>query len=156
MLPINAVILQRNGSAQGQTTHPDAEQHQSNDDPRQTATVLKLLSQQLFDKLHKKEASQITNPINSKVRLSMKGMFRATPSLKLGKRPVQRRLGRLDLEWLCFDDRCNKLDALSCSSTLVSFFTRFQVSCADISPSCSHLMLDNSAGDIKEKHDDST
>ena len=63
------------------------------------------------------------------------------------KRPVQRRLGRL--EWLCFDDKCNKLDALSCSSTLVSFFTRFQVSCADISPSCSHLMLDNSAGDIK-------
>ena len=60
---------------------------------------------------------------------------------------IQRRLERL--EWLCFDDKCNRLDALSCSSTLVSFFTRVQVSCADISPSFSHLMLDNSAGDIK-------
>ena len=59
----------------------------------------------------------------------------------------QRRLDRL--EWLCFDDKCNRLDALSCSSTLVSFFTRIHVSWADISPSCSHLMLDSSAGDIK-------
>ena len=59
----------------------------------------------------------------------------------------QRRLDRL--EWLCFDDKCNRLDALSCSSSLVSFFTRIQVSWADISPSGSHLMLDSSAGDIK-------
>ena len=59
----------------------------------------------------------------------------------------QRRLDRL--EWLCFDDKCNRLDALSCSSTLVSFFTRIHVSWADISPSGSHLMLDSSAGDIK-------
>ena len=61
----------------------------------------------------------------------------------------QRRLDRL--EWLCFDDKCNRLDALSCSSTLVSFFTRIHVSWADISPSCSHLMLDSSAGDIKSR-----
>ncbi len=27
MLPINAVILQRNGSGQGQTTHPGSKQH---------------------------------------------------------------------------------------------------------------------------------
>ena len=64
-----------------------------------------------------------------------------------GRGRIQRRLERL--EWLCFDDKCKRLDALSCSSTLVSFFTRVQVSCADISPSFSHLMLDNSAGDIK-------
>ena len=61
----------------------------------------------------------------------------------------QRRLDRL--EWLCFDDKCNRLDAFSCSSTLVSFFTRIHVSWADISPSCSHLMLDSSAGDIKSR-----
>ena len=67
---------------------------------------------------------------------------------------IQRRLERL--EWLCFDDNCNRLDALSCSSTLVSFFTRVQVSCADISPSCSHLMLDNSAGDIQGRRGFST
>ena len=73
------------------------------------------------------------------------------PTTRTGKRPAQRRLDRL--QWLCFDDRCNRLDALSCSSTLVSFFTRVQVSCADISPSCSHLMLDNSAGDIKARED---
>ena len=64
-----------------------------------------------------------------------------------GRGRIQRRLDRF--EWMCFDDKCNRLDALSCSSTLVSVFTRVQVSCADISPSCSHLMLDNSAGDIK-------
>ena len=64
-----------------------------------------------------------------------------------GRGRIQRRLERL--EWLCFEDKCNRLDALSCSSTLVSFLTRVQVSCADISPSFSHLMLDNSAGDIK-------
>ena len=69
------------------------------------------------------------------------------PTIRTRKSPAQRRLDRL--EWLCFDDRCNRLDALSCSSTLVSIFTKVQVSCADISPSCSHLMLDNSAGDIK-------
>ena len=71
-----------------------------------------------------------------------------------GRGRIQRRLDRF--EWMCFDDKCNRLDALSCSSTLVSFFTRFQVSCADISPSCSHLMLDNSAGDIKGGRGDST
>ncbi|AHF63932.1 hypothetical protein Syncc8109_1575 [Synechococcus sp. WH 8109] len=63
---------------------------------------------------------------------------------------MQRRLERL--EWLCFDDKCNRLDALFCSSSLVSVFSRVQVSCADISPSCSHLMHDNSAGDIKGRH----
>ena len=71
-----------------------------------------------------------------------------------GRGRIQRRLERL--EWLCFDDKCNRLDALSCSSTLVSFFTRVQVSCADISPSFSHLMLDNSAGDIKGRRGFST
>ena len=76
------------------------------------------------------------------------------PTTRTRKSPAQRRLDRL--EWLCFDDRCNRLDALSCSSTLVSFFTRVQVSWADISPSCSHLMLDNSAGDIKGRRGFST
>ena len=101
------------------------------------------------------------------VHPSDEGVFRAAPSLKGGSQNeqphprfhqqpdrlkkeggrIQRRLERL--EWLCLDDKCNRFDALSCSSTLVSFFTRVQVSCADISPSFSHLMLDNSAGDIK-------
>ena len=76
------------------------------------------------------------------------------PTTRTRKSPAQRRLDRL--EWLCFDDRCNRLDALSCSSTLVSIFTKVQVSCADISPSCSHLMLDNSAGDIKGRRGFST
>ena len=82
------------------------------------------------------------------VHPSDEGVFKAAPSLKGGRKGrIQRRLERL--EWLYFDDKCNRFDALSCSSTLVSFFTSVQVSCADISPSFSHLMLDNSAGDIK-------
>ena len=62
------MILQRNGSSQGQTTHSGAEQHQGNDDPRQSTTVLKLLSQHLFDKHHEIKASQIIN-----TRLSLNG-----------------------------------------------------------------------------------
>ena len=76
------------------------------------------------------------------------------PTMRTRKSPAQQRLDRL--EWLCFDDRCNKFDALSCSSTLMSLLTRLHVSCADISPSCSHLMLDNSAGDIKGRRGLST
>ena len=128
-LPINAVILQRHGSGQGQTTHSSAEQQQ--------------LKQHL-------------NSIVQSVALPQRGESERTTSPTFpsttrppaqGKGRIQRRLERL--EWLCFDDKCNRLDALSCSSTLVSFYTRVQVSCADISPSFSHLMLDNSAGDIK-------
>ena len=114
------------------------------------------------------------NPPTPTIHPSDEGVFKAAPSLKGGSQNeqphprfhqqpdrlqkeggrIQRRLERL--EWLCFDDKCNRFDALSCSSTLVSFFTRVQVSCADISPSCSHLMLDNSAGDIKGRRGFST
>ena len=64
------MILQRNESGQGQTTHSGAEQHKGNDDPRQTTNVLKLLSQHLFDKRHEIKASQITNTINTKLSLN--------------------------------------------------------------------------------------
>ena len=77
---------------------------------------------------------------------SDEGVFKAAPSLKGGSQNeqphprfhqqsdrlqkeggrIQRRLERL--EWLCFEDKCNRLDALSSSSTLVSFLTRVQVS----------------------------
>ena len=63
------MILQRNGSGQGQTTH-SAEQNQGNDDPRKTTAVLKLLSQHLFDKRHEIKESQITNTINTKLSLN--------------------------------------------------------------------------------------
>ena len=95
-----------------------------------------------------RECSKGRPPSKGGVRTNTSPTFPSAtkPRSKKGCR-IQRRLERL--EWLCFDDKCNRLDALSCSSTLVSFFTSVQVSCADISPSCSHLMLDNSAGDIK-------
>ena len=51
-------------------------------------------------------------------------------------------------EWLCLDDRWSRFDALSTSSTLVRRLTRFQVSCADISPSDSHFSEERSDGDI--------
>ena len=155
------MILQRNGSGQGQTTHPGAEQHHP---PRWLSAAQHRLKQHLvalyrgtnkpsgpwistsLRNLQEIDESQITNTINAKLSPN-EGSVQTISLPQMGKRPVQLRLGRL--EWLCFDDKCNKLDAFSCSSTLVSFFTKFQVSCADISPSCSHLMLDNSAGDIK-------
>ena len=57
--------------------------------------------------------------------------FRSTTSTPAkGRSRIQRRLERL--EWMYFEDKCNRLDALYCSSTLVSVFTRVLVSCADI------------------------
>jgi len=40
------------------------------------------------------------------------------------------------------EDRCRRLDAFDSSSALVSFVTRFQVSCGESSPSSFHLRLD--------------
>ena len=48
------------------------------------------------------------------------------------------------------EERWSKFDALLSSSTLVSFFTRFHVSLADISPSSSHLIEESSDGDISK------
>ena len=102
-----------------------------------------------------RECSRRRPPSNGGVRTNNLTTFPSTTRRPAkGRGRIQRRLERL--EWLCFDDKCNRLDALSCSSTLVSFFTRVQVSCADISPSFSHLMLDNSAGDIKGRRGFST
>ena len=53
----------------------------------------------------------------------------------------------LTLECLCLEDRWSRAEALSCSSVLESWRTRFQVSWADISPSFSHLMLERSDPD---------
>ena len=46
------------------------------------------------------------------------------------------------LAWECLDDRWSRFDAFDWSSVLVSFVTRFQVSCGDSSPSSLHLRLD--------------
>ena len=54
----------------------------------------------------------------------------------------------LAFEWLCFEERCSRLDAFSSSSTFDSFLTRLNVSCGDISPSGSHFSDDSSEGDI--------
>ena len=54
----------------------------------------------------------------------------------------------LHLECLCFEERWSKAEARCSSSTFVSCRTRFQVSCADISPSSSHLRLERSAAGI--------
>ena len=55
------------------------------------------------------------------------------------------------LAWLCLEDRWRRFEALPSSSTLVSLFTRLQMSCGDISPSLLHLILENSAGAINSK-----
>ena len=64
---------------------------------------------------------------------------------------IQRRLERL--EWLCFDDKCNKLDTLSCSFRLVGVFTSVQVSCAQtfhhLAPiRCSTIQQETSREDV--------
>jgi hypothetical protein len=46
------------------------------------------------------------------------------------------------LAWECLDDKWRRFDAFDWSSVLVSFVTRFQVSCGDSSPSSLHLRLD--------------
>ena len=48
----------------------------------------------------------------------------------------------------CLEERCNRFDALVCSSTLVSRLTRFQVSREDSSPSSPHLSDESSVGDM--------
>ena len=48
----------------------------------------------------------------------------------------------LVLAWECFDDRWRRLEAFAGSSVLVSFVTRFQVSCGESSPSSFHLRLE--------------
>ena len=150
------MILQRNGSGQGQTTHSCPEQHHLPGCRQPTNAIgsfLRRRTDQLSDLSQRGDSTRSKTPSNlcrqqrESERTTSPTLSSTTRTRAKGRGRIQRRLGRL--EWLCFDDKCNKLDALSCSSTLVSFFTRFQVSCADISPSFSHLMLDNSAGDIK-------
>ena len=52
------------------------------------------------------------------------------------------------LAWECLDERWSRFDAFDWSSVLVSFVTRFQVSCGDSSPSSLHLRLERWCADM--------
>ena len=87
------MILQRNPSSQGQTTHPGTEEHQGNDDPRQTTTVLRLPSNTSSTNAEIK-ASKITNTINAK--LSLNGGSVQTISLpQMGEKASSATIGSL-------------------------------------------------------------
>ena len=138
------MILQRNGSSQGQTTHSGAEQHHP---PRRLPPT----HQHQWSIPQMRECSGRRPPSKGGVRTNTSPTFPSAtkPRSKKGCR-IQRRLECL--EWLCFDDKCNRLDALSCSSTSVNLFTRVQVSCAEIFP----IVLPFDARQFSRRHQGKT